>query len=373
MITTIIIFILVLSVLVLAHEFGHFYSARKFGVKSEEFGLGFPPRAIGFYKNSTGKWKRLLGNKDSETLEDEKKPADTIYSLNWLPIGGFVKIKGENGDSRDEKDSFGSKKIWKRAIILAAGVFMNIVLAFVLFSLCFMIGAPQSVDTGGHIQISETIKNSPAASAGVLSGDTIAAVDGQKLAKLEDVQNYISSRGDKEITLDLIRNKQSVTIKVKPELKDGKGIIGVGLDQLDTVRYSFFKSIWEGLKHTAILLWLIIVAFFGLIKNLIMGAGAGDAVGGPIRIAQMTGEVARFGIVNLLNFTAILSLNLAVINFLPFPALDGGRILFLIIEKIKGKPVKREIEAIIHNIGFLILIALIVLVTYKDIARMFMK
>lgn len=362
-----------MSVLVLAHEFGHFFSARKFGVKSEEFGLGFPPRAIGFYKNAAGKWLRIFGNKNSEELEGDKIPADTIYSLNWLPIGGFVKIKGENGDSRDDKDSFGSKKIWKRAIILAAGVFMNIVLAFVLFSLCFMIGAPQSVDTGGKIQITETVKGSPAASAGILSGDTISSIDGQTLANVPDVQNYISTKGGSDISLNIIRDGKPLTINIKPELKDGKGLVGIALDQVDTVRYPFFQSIWEGLKQTAVLLWLIIVAFFGLIKNLIMGVGAGDAVGGPIRIAQMTGEVARFGIVNLLNFTAILSLNLAVINFLPFPALDGGRIFFLILEKIKGKPVKRETEALIHNIGFLILIGLIILVTYKDIARMFIK
>ena len=371
MITTIIIFLIVLSVLVLVHEFGHFFTARWFGVKTEEFGLGFPPRAIGFYKDLKGKWRRLSGNKDIESLEGDNKPSDTVYSLNWLPIGGFVKIKGENGDSRDEKDSFGAKKIWKRAVVLSAGVVMNIILAFVLFSLCFMIGAPQSVDTGGKIQITEVLKGSAAQHAGILSGDVIKGADGQNFSTVLSVQNYISAKGGNEVALNLVRGGKSISVNIKPELKDGKGIMGVGLDQLATVRYSFFQAIWEGLKHTAIILWMIIVAFVGLIRNLIMGAGAGDAVGGPIRIAQMTGEVARFGFVNLLNFTAILSLNLAVINILPFPALDGGRIFFLILEKIKGKPVKRETEAIIHNIGFMILLALIVLVTYKDIARMF--
>ena len=373
MITTIIIFILVLSVLVLCHEFGHFFSARKFGVKSEEFGLGFPPRAFGFYKDIKGKWRYMFGNKSVENLTGDAVPSDTVYSLNWLPIGGFVKIKGQDGDSPEEKDSFSSKSIWKRAVILSAGVFMNIVLAFVLFSLCFMIGAPQSVDTGGKIQITEVIKGLPAQTAGVLSGDVVTGADNQKFASVLEMQNYIGSKNNGDIALNLIRGGKDLTIKLKPQVKENKGIIGVGLDQIDTVRYSFFRSLWEGLKHTAILLWLIIVAFVGLIRNLIIGVGAGDAVGGPIRIAQMTGEVARFGIVNLLNFTAILSLNLAVINFLPFPALDGGRILFLIIEKIKGKPVKRETEAIVHNIGFIILLLLIVLVTYKDIVRMFLK
>lgn len=370
MITTIIIFVLVLSVLVFAHESGHFLTARKFGVKAEEFGLGFPPRALGVYRDLKGKWRRLTGDKNIEDLCGDEVPSDTVYSLNWLPIGGFVKIKGENGDNRDDPDSFGAKKIWQRTIILAAGVIMNIILAFVLFSLCFMIGAPQSVDRGGKIQVTEVMKGSPAQMAGVLSGDVVSGADNQSFASVPEMQNYISVKKD-SLALHIIRGGANLTLQIKPEIKNDKALIGVGLDQIDTVRYSFFRSIWEGLKHTAILLWMIIVAFVELIRNLIVGTGAGDAVGGPIRIAQMTGEVARFGIVNLLNFTAILSLNLAVINFLPFPALDGGRILFLIIEKFKKKPVKRELEALIHNVGFLILIALIVLVTYKDIVRMF--
>jgi regulator of sigma E protease len=371
MITTIIIFILVLSLLVFVHEFGHFFSARKFGVKADEFGLGFPPRAIGVYKDLSGKWRHLLGSKDLESLEGNNKPADTVYSLNWLPIGGFVKIKGENGDSKDDKDSFGNKAIWKRAIILAAGVFMNIVLAFVLFSLCFMIGAPQSVETGGKIQITEVNTTSPAKTAGILSGDVITGADTQTFKTVAEVQTYIGAKTNGELTLHVTRGDKPLDILVKPEVKNNKAMIGIGLDQVASVSYPFFQAIWEGLKHTILLVWLIIVAFFDLIVNLFKGIGAGDAVGGPIKIAQMTGEVARFGLVNLMSFAAVLSINLAVINFLPFPALDGGRIFFLIIEKIKGKPINRETEAIIHNIGFFILIALIVLVTYKDIARMF--
>jgi len=371
MIITTIIFVLVLSVLVFVHEFGHFYAARKFGVKADEFGLGFPPRAIGVYKDAKGKWRRLSGNKDIESLSVNEIPADTVYSLNWLPIGGFVKIKGENGDSREERDSFGAQKIWKRTIILAAGVSMNIILAFVLFSACFMVGAPQSVDTGGKIQITEVSKGSAADKAGILSGDVIIGADNQGLANVPDVQAYIGAKGNTDLSLKIIRGGKELTLNIKPELKDGKGVIGVGLDQIDTVRYSFFVAIWEGFKHTGLLLWLIFASFFGLIRDLITGVGAGDAVGGPIRIAQMTGEVARFGFVNLLNFVALLSLNLAVINILPFPALDGGRIFFLLIEKVKGKAINKDTEAIINNIGFFILMGLIALVTFKDILRMF--
>lgn len=371
MFTTIIIFLLILSLLVFVHEFGHFFTARKFGVKADEFGIGFPPRAIGFYKDSQHRWRKLIGNKELDSLEGDKKPVDTVYSLNWLPLGGFVKIKGQDGESPQDQDSFGSKKIWKRAVILVAGVFMNVVLAFILFSACYIIGAPQSVTSGGKIQITEVSKNSPAAGAGVLSGDVISSVDGISFENVPDLQEYIALKGGQEISLELIRQDKILSLLVTPEVRDDRALIGIGLDQIDFVSYPFFQAIWEGLKHTAILFWFIIIAFFKLIYNLVIGAGVGDAVGGPIRIAQMTGEVARFGLVNLFNFTALLSLNLAVINLLPLPALDGGRILFLIIEKIKGKPVKRETEALVHNIGFMLLMALIVLITYKDIARMF--
>lgn len=370
MFTTIIIFLIVLSVLVFAHEMGHFFTARHYGVKAEEFGFGFPPRAIGFYKNKNGKWLRLFGNKSVDELVGEAEPADTVYSLNWLPMGGFVKIKGENGNDREDKDSFGAQKIWKRVVILSAGVAMNVILAFVLFSACFIIGAPQTVSEGGKIQITEVVKGSPAEQAGLITSDVIIGADGRTFKNIAEVQAYTGA-ASQEINLNLRRGGEAITVKVKPARSGDKMVMGVGLDQVDTISYPFFRALWEGFKHTFIILWFIIVAFFGLIRDLIFGHGAGDAVGGPIKIAQLTGEAARYGFTNLLNFTALLSLNLAVINFLPFPALDGGRVWFLLVEKVRGKAINRDTEAIIHNIGFLILIALIILVTYKDIARMF--
>jgi regulator of sigma E protease len=371
MFTTIIIFLIVLSVLVFAHEMGHFFTARRYGVKAEEFGFGFPPRAIGFYKNKDGKWLRLVGNKNIEELTDDKAPVDTVYSLNWLPMGGFVKIKGENGNDREDGDSFGAQKIWKRVVILSAGVVMNVILAFVLFSVIFMIGAPQTVTEGGRIQITEIVKDSPAEQAGLITSDVIVGADGIFFKNISEAQAYIGARAGQDIALGIIRNDEPLTITLQPAVSGDKAVIGVGLDHVDNVSYSFFRAIWEGFKHTFLILWFIIVAFFGLIRDLLFGHGAGDAVGGPIKIAQLTGEAARYGFANLLNFTALLSLNLAVINFLPFPALDGGRVWFLLVEKIRGKAINRDTEAIIHNIGFLILIGLIILVTYKDIARMF--
>jgi regulator of sigma E protease len=369
MFTTIIIFLIILSVLVLAHEFGHFYTARRAGVKAEEFGLGFPPRAIGVYKDKTKRWRHLLGNKALEELSDDKQPQSTVYSLNWLPIGGFVKIKGENGENLEDKDSFSSKKVGQRAFILSAGVIMNVILAFIIFTACYLIGAPQSVDQGGFIQITDIMAKSPAATAGLEPGDEVIAADNQTLANIVDLQTYISHSANKVIDLKIERGQSVQDIRVTPSLKNGQVMIGIGLDQVKIVRLPFFQAIWEGFTHTFIVLWMIVVSLYGLVKDLFIGVSVGDAVGGPVRIAQMTGEMARFGFVNLLNFTALLSLNLAIINIFPFPALDGGRILFLIIEKIKGRPVKKETEALIHNIGFFILIGLILLITYKDIAR----
>ncbi len=365
---TVIIFLAVFSALVLVHELGHFWTARLFKVRAEEFGLGMPPRLFGIYRLPDKRWRFFWGNRDSAALP--VLPEGTVYSLNWLPLGGFVKIKGQDGESQ-EADSFASKKIWQRFIILAAGVIMNIIFAAFLFTAGFMIGAPQSVSEGGEVKITEVVANSPAASVDLKIGDTLMGVDSQVLNDVGAYQTYIGQAPGQEITLKIKRQDKELNISVTPENKDGRGLIGVGLDQVDTVRYPFFKAIVEGFKHAGLMLWLILVAFFQLIKGLFIGAPMADAVGGPIRIAQMTGEVARFGFANLINFTALLSINLAVLNFLPFPALDGGRAVFLLIEKLRGKPVKKEVEAWINNAGFLLLMGLILLVTYQDIARFF--
>lgn len=378
MLFTIIIFALVLSILVFAHELGHFLTARRLGVRAEEFGFGFPPRIFGWqfkkkfsilgWELKKGRWHFIRGNR---ALTEAESQRGTVYSLNWIPIGGFVRIKGENGEGKNDHDSFAAKSIGKRALILSAGVIMNIVLAFVLFSACFMIGAPQATVGVGQIQIEEVIAKSPAEKVGLKPGDIIVSLDNQKFSEVTAVQNFISQKKDQPFNVEIKRGGEIFTTKIQAEVKDNSTLIGVGLGQIEIVRYPWYKAIWEGFKYTGQVLWLIIVAFFGLLKNLVTGVSVGEAVGGPVRIAQMTGDVARVGLVYLLNFTALLSLNLAVINFFPFPALDGGRILFLIIEKFKGRPVKRELETAFHNIGFVLLMMLIIWVTIKDVLRIF--
>lgn len=382
---TLIIFLLVLSVLVFAHESGHFMMSRRFSVKAEEFGFGFPPRAVGWYKNQQGKWQKVLGNLSVENLdnnENEKlRPGKgkTIYSLNWLPLGGFVKIKGENGEGKNDQDSFAAKKIWQRIVILAAGVIMNVILAWVLFSFAYLIGLPQSTDslgrgaitTSAKVVVAEVIPGSAAEKAGLKIDDYILEVDGQKVATEKDLQDLIAVRGGQEVNLLIERNNIKENLKVVPASGGSRATIGVAIFSAALVRYPFFNSFWEGAKTTLIVLGQIFTAFYDLLRSVFAGQHVGDQFAGPVGIAKITGQAARLGINYLLQFAALLSLNLAVINILPFPALDGGRIIFLLIEKIRSKPIRKEVEAMIHNIGFLLLIALILFITYKDIIKLF--
>ncbi len=372
MLLTLIVFIIVLSVLVFVHELGHFWVARKFGVKAEEFGIGFPPRAFGIYKNKDGKWKKIIGNKQVDDA------ADTIYSVNWFPLGGFVKL-GEDEEGGDNPNHFTNKKIWQRVSIISAGVIMNIILAAILITVGFMMGLPQSLDNTGHsaqiydkkIQIVEVMPDSPAQAAGLQIGDVIAGINGKQFIGYKDLQKFVNNHTGEELSYSIKRDQKEITKNIKPVImkETGAGGVGVGIIETGIVKYPFFTAIWEGIKTTIFLTWAIIIAFYELIKGLVMGHGMSADIAGPVGIAAMTGRVARMGFVYILQFTALLSINLAIINFLPFPALDGGRIVFLFIEKIKGSPVKRELEAAIHNIGFALLMLLILVVTFKDVAK----
>lgn len=355
MILTIIVFVLILGLLVFVHEFGHFIAARKNGVKVEEFGFGFPPRIFGV------------------------KRGETIYSLNWIPLGGFVKIKGEGGEDKEDEDSFAHKKIWRRAVILAAGVFMNFVLAAVILSVGFMIGLPQVVDGQGgqatvrdaKVQIVEILDGTPAAEAGLMAGDAILSVDGQQLGDIEAIQNYLSEKIGTPVKIILERDGQQIEKDISPAflVETGRGGIGVGLLKSGIVSYPWYLAIWKGTESTVYFTGEVVVAFYDLIKNLIVTQKVSVDLSGPIGIAVLTGQVARMGFIYLLQFTALLSINLAVINFIPFPALDGGRILFLVIEKIRRRPVSQKIENTVHNIGFALLMLLVLLVTYRDVLK----
>jgi len=355
MLVTLIVFIFILGLLVFVHELGHFVAARKNGVKVEEFGFGFPPRMFGI------------------------KRGETIYSLNWIPLGGFVKIKGEAGENRDDADSFAHKKIWQRALILASGVLMNFILAAVLLSFGFMIGLPQAIDgengyariRDAKIQITQVLDGTPAKEAKIETGDTLLSIDGEKIEEVSRMQDYVAEKIGIPVKMVFDRNGNEIEKEVTPVFlpETGRGGIGVGLLKSGIVSYSWYLSLWKGAEATASFTGNVIIAFYELIKNLIVAQKVSVDLSGPVGIAVLTGQVARMGFIYLLQFTAMLSINLAVINFLPFPALDGGRIIFLIIEKIRRRPVSQKIENLVHNIGFGMLMVLILLVTYRDVAK----
>lgn len=357
MVGTILLFVVILSLLVFVHEFGHFVMAKKMGMYVEEFGFGFPPRLWGIQKGQT------------------------TYTINWIPLGGFVKIKGESGEMRDHPDSFSSKPAWQRLTVLVAGVAMNMVLAAALLSIGFMIGLPSVVDdttsaqaqvTNEKVQIMAVLPGSPADTAGVKEGDVLLSIDGNVYTSASDARSYIQSAGDAGVTFSVKRDdKDYLTYQLKPAVLASLGVTGVGVGLVKTglVSYPWYLAIGQGIVATGQFTWEILKAFGGLVSNLVVHQAVSVDLSGPVGIAVMTGQAAALGFVYLLQFTAILSINLAVVNILPFPALDGGRALFVIIEKIRHKAVSGRLEAMVHNIGFACLMALVLLVTYRDFVK----
>ncbi|OGH92748.1 MAG: hypothetical protein A2534_01310 [Candidatus Magasanikbacteria bacterium RIFOXYD2_FULL_39_9] len=371
---TLLIFIAVLAVLVISHEWGHFMVARKSGMKVYEFGFGFPPRLFGIQltkdANGNKKWKFAWRGKDDDLTQG------TVYSFNLIPLGGFVRIKGEDGQESGP-DSFAAQKDWKKAATLLAGVGMNIILAFVLLSIGFMAGAPQAVDNlppgtkveDRRLEIMEVMEGKPASVGGLQSGDIIMALDALQDPTVQAMQEYVDAHKDQDIKVTVKRGDQTLEKNIHPFVypDTGKGGLGVSLVEVGLVRYSWYKSIYYGGIMTGLYLKEILFSFGYLISGLFAGAPVGESLSGPVGIAVMTGKVARLGFNYLLNFIALLSLNLAIINVLPIPALDGGRFLFLLIGKLKGKAVEQKYEQVAHGIGFLVLISLVVLITIKDI------
>ena len=376
-------FLAVLAVLVISHEFGHFIAAKKTGMGVHEFGFGFPPRFLGiqFKKKNTllpiGKklsWRFVWGNRD---LNENDEEYGTVYSLNWLPLGGFVKIKGENGDEENAPDSFAAKKYWQKSLVLCAGVIMNVLLAMVLLTAGYMVGLPQTIDNMSdvsqiadrRIEILQTIPGKPAEQAGIQAGDVILQVGDLQNPRLKELQNYVDEHKSETLLVRIKRNNDILEKQIKPAVYSdtGKGGFGIAIAEMGTIRYGFFKSIWEGIKATFWYLKEIIIAFYLLIKGLFAGNGAGDAVSGPVGVAVMTGRVAKMGWIYLIQFAAMLSLNLAVFNILPIPALDGGRLLFVTINKLRGKAVSQKVENIFHTVGFALLMLLVIVVTVRDI------
>lgn len=370
---TAIVFVLVLGILIFVHELGHFLTARRNGIRAEEFGFGFPPRIFGYAKDKkTGKFKLVWGNRDVET-------DDTVYSLNWIPLGGFVKIKGENGAGANDSDSFAAKGAWVRIKVLAAGVMMNFILAWFLISVVFMSGAPselaQMTDADIPIRISAVSPASPAEQAGLKAQDEIVKQQGDvKFEGITDFVAYTNAHKGEEISLQIMRDGKVLNFSLTPraEAPAGEGPLGIAFgDSLQ--KYSFFEAFYRGLLTVLAIIFAMLAALGSIIVNIFVGQGGSIDVSGPVGIALMTKQALSFGLGSLALFVSILSINLGVINALPIPALDGGRILFILIEKIKGSPISQKVEQSFHTIGFLLLIFLMLFVTFKDVINIFVK
>lgn len=362
---SIIIFILIILVLVVSHEFGHFIVAKKSGMRVDEFSFGFPPKIYG------------------------KKIGETTYNFNSLPFGGYVKIFGQGGNEEvikeeDKGRSFIDKPRYIRALVLVAGVVMNFLVAWLLLSVGYMSGLPSSVSTapsGAVVQnqaltITNVAKASPAEIAGLKTGDKILLLTVGKnyteTPSAEAVQHFIRKHGEVSITLKYQRGPDVKEIQVMPVRNTplGAPAIGIAMDMIGTLKLPVHKALWEGLKLTTDLTVGTAVGFYRLISQAVLGNGDISAMTGPVGIVGVVGDAAQFGFIYLLSFTALISINLAVLNLIPFPALDGGQLLFLLIEKIKGSAIKPQIANIINIVGFGLLMILMVAITYQDIIKL---
>ena len=373
MFLTIIIFIIILGLLVFVHEFGHFIVAKKSGMVVEEFGFGFPPRIAGI-KKVDGKWKWVWGRK---RIQNENT-SDTIYSINAIPLGGFVRILGENNEHENHPGSFINKGFWPRFFTLIAGVLMNVVLAWALISVGYMIGLPVAVDSPSEIPahatfsqpqiaILDVAKDLPADKSGIKPNDIILGIDGQSFSEVPDIQKYVKEHAGKSVSFQVKRGNQELSLAVTPNPNPGpdEGPTGIILSLVGKLKYPIHYAIWEGGKTTLNALYGIVSGLYQLFSGHLGFA----SLGGPVKIAKLTGEVADLGLIYLLQFTAFLSLNLAMLNILPFPALDGGRVVFLFIEKIRGKKNDQKVEQVVNTVGFVFLLLLMLVVTVNDIIR----
>jgi regulator of sigma E protease len=360
MILTVIIFIVMLSVLVLIHEAGHFFVAKRMGIKVEEFGLGLPPKIWG------------------------KKYGETEYTLNALPIGGFVRMYGETpdgvsvrqaGSDDDSQRMFLSKSKLARTAVLLAGVTANLLLGVIIFSIVFTVGLP--VYTAKILPVIDTVESqSPAAQAGLKTGDKIVALNQVPFDQVKpSFSQKVADLEGQPINLTIERNGQANDITLTPRQNPpaGQGAMGVALQSQTVVdhveRYPFYQAWWEGLKQAGTFAVAIVQGLGSMVNQASHGTVPAD-VAGPVGIAAILDQARGLGWAYVLWFAGIISVNLAVVNVLPLPALDGGRLLFVAIEAVTRRKVDQNIERWTHTIGMAVLLLLIVLITFSDITKL---
>lgn len=360
---TTVIFLLVLAVLIFVHELGHFLVARWCGIRVDAFALGFGPKLF------------------------SKKVGETTYSLNLIPFGGYVKIFGENPDDEntngpDKHRSFVHKPKWQQISVLLAGILFNFIFAWLLIIIAFVSGVPSSIESypqyrdnmkDEHIAITFVNTGSPADKAGLKAGDTILA------KSLEEIQENINDSKKNGVDIKYTRDGIESSVKVIAEkgIVEDKYAIGIAMDHVAILQLPIHKAIWEASRFSIHIIGATFTGLYELVKGIFVGGedskSALESVTGPIGIAGMVGDAAKLGFTYLIMFTALISINLGVLNLVPFPALDGGRVFFALIEIAIRRPIKPAIANYANAIGFFLLITLMVVVTYKDILREFVK
>ena len=367
MFLTILIAFFSIIALFIIHEFGHFIVAKRFGIEVEEFGVGLPPRLFG------------------------KKIGGTLYSLNLLPFGAFVKIpsvEGGEGDLLRESSEFKNIPIWQKALIILAGVVSFWLVGVILLSVVFSLGTFQVISdeepgplVDPKVQIVAVAPGSPAETADIKVGDTIALLELKmkneklKITKVKEVQDFTEINKGEEVVLTIERGKEIFEVSLVPRISppESEGAMGVALVRTAEKSYPIFQAFIKGVETTINLTQAIVVGLADVLVSLIKGKGLPPGVQfmGPIGIGSLVAQAVKVGLSYFLQFIAIISIYLAIFNLLPIPALDGGRLLFLGIEKIKGSPVNQKIEQNITAGFFIFFIALMIWVTIKDISRLF--
>lgn len=341
------VFLLVLSVLVVVHEFGHFIVARFVGIRVEKFSIGFGPVIFG------------------------KKFGDTDFCFSILPLGGFVKLAGENPEEATGKEwEFNSKTLGRKLAVVLAGPVMNAFLAFVFFSFVFLVGNPTLTNKIGRV-----LEDSPAQAAGLLEGDRIVSIGGEKVSTWEELLKAIRAGGAK-LDFTVERGSETLAVSVEPVKKEARDILGrktrqafIGVapsNEMVPVKNGFFKAVYMGLERVIVLTGMI---FYSLGLMITGAMPFKDSLTGPIGIFFMTQQAAHMGIVYLLYFMGSLSVSLFVLNLLPIPVLDGGHVLFILIEKIKGSPLKESVKERMTQGGLVALLALMGFVILQDVHR----
>lgn len=361
---SIILFIIVLGVLIFVHELGHFLVAKWAKIRVDEFAIGFPPRLVSVQRG------------------------ETRYALNLIPFGGYVKIFGENPDdaslAEGATNSFARRSKWIQAAVLVAGVTFNVLFAWLLFSVSFMSGFPAIVTEENAAQVTDAqtvvtsvLPNSPASEAGLTVGDAILMLEVPDRAVLgkpsvEGVQQFIATHGTEPVVLTVRRDGEERAITVTPTetIVADKPAIGISMNYVGVLTLGPVAALTEGAVTTVTMMRDTAVGLGTFLFDIVRGQAAFDQVAGPVGIVGLVGDASQFGFVYLLGFTAFISINLAVLNLIPFPALDGGRLLFVLIEGVTRRQIKPSIANTINAVGFMLLILLMVVITVSDVVKL---